>query len=205
MRKFRFFIDLGKEEQYLNNMAKKGYILNNYSSIGMYTFMKSVPNDLHYKIDYRIFKKNEFEQYKSLFEDTGWVHVCGSKYSGAQFFLPSSSNLDYPDIFSDAESKAAPYKKIRNQFILGLIIILISLVAIFTTNGFKFEGYLTPGLWERTGGYFWFGFIFETPFVILRTTPLFFLLVLTVIYGYYAIKAYKLYKKNLKGNGNSCL
>ncbi|MHB8063338.1 MAG: DUF2812 domain-containing protein [Ruminiclostridium sp.] len=186
-------------------MAKKGYILEKYRFLGVYTFIKAEPKDLHYKIDYRTFKKNEFEEYKALFEDTGWVHICGTKYTGAQYFLPSSNNVDSPDIFSDAASKAARYKRIKNQYIVLLIVWLIYFFALFSSSGFKFKGYLTPGLWERTGISFWFGLLFETPFVVLISSPYIIFLLFTILYGYLSYKAHQLYKKNLKDNGNSCL
>jgi len=205
MRIFKIFVDMDKEEKYLNDMAKKGYLLEKYSSLGIYTFIKVEPKDLHYKIDYRMFKnESKFEQYKVLFEDTGWVHICGTKYSGGQFFLPSSNNLDSSDIFSDAESKAARYKIFVNECLLGFTITLMYFIVVLSSYGFKLSdvGYLTPGLWEKTGADFWTSFLFETPFAILRFLPFMFFTVATVVYGYWAYKAYKLYKKGLKDNGN---
>ena len=53
--------------------------------------------------------------------------------------------------------------------------------------------YYTPGLWERTGVGFWFGFLFETPFIFLRSS--WWLLLVMLLFGYSSIKARVLYNK----------
>jgi len=204
MKKFRLFVDMDKEEQYLNRMAKNGCRLTKYSSLGVYTFVPAEPADLHYKIDYRVFKrKSEFEQYVTLFEDAGWEHVCGTRYSGGQFFLPGTGNRQTPEIFSDTRSRADRYKRFFDQSLYGFMCMLIYVVAVFGGSGFKFPGfaYLTPGLWEKKGLAFWWAFLFETPFVLLRFVPLVIFFILTVLYGYFAFKAQKLYKKSLEEGG----
>lgn len=200
MFKFKIFVDMDQEEQYLNAMARSGYVLKRYNSLGFYTFEKSTPQNLHYKIDYRVFKaKREYEEYKLLFQDSGWIHVFGSTYSGSQYFLPTSDNSSSPDIFSDIESKAARYKRLLNQCILGLSIMLVYFVALMVSADFNLNnlGYLTPGLWQRTGLAFWSGFLFETPFVIFRFLPFVTLCVLSAMYGYCAVKSRNLYKNQL--------
>lgn len=197
MIKFRMYIDMDEEEKYLNKMAKKGYILRKCSYSGYYIFQKGSSQDLNYKIDYRVFKsKTDFEQYKTLFDDAGWIHVFGTQYSGGQYFLPKSDNLSSTEIFSDSESKAARYKRFFSQYLLIFIIYIPLVVAMLNRFDFDFRnmGYWTPGLWERTGFSFWFGFLFETPFVVLRLLPL----ALFFLFGYWAQKAYSLYKRGLK-------
>ncbi len=201
MLKFKFFIDMEQEEKYLNSMARNGYLLKKYNSLGFYSFEKSIPKDLHYKIDYRVFKrKRDFEQYKSLFQDAGWIHIFGTTYSGLQYFMPANNNESSSDIFSDIESNAARYKRFMYQCLISLCFTMTYFISIFSISGFNINelGYLTPGLWERTGFHFWFGLIFETPFVILRFLPFVTLLTLSVLYGFLSIKAKKLYKNKLK-------
>jgi len=53
--------------------------------------------------------------------------------------------------------------------------------------------YYTPGLWEKTGIGFWLGFLFETPFVFLRSSWWLFLVMLLSVYS--SIKARILYNK----------
>jgi hypothetical protein len=190
-----------QEERYLNSMAKRGYILKKYNSLGFYSFEKGSPQDLHYKIDYRIFnRKKDFEQYKLLFQDSGWIHVFGTTYSGGQYFLPASDNLGSHEIFSDIESNAARYKRLMSQCKLGLCFSLIYFISSFSVYRFNISevGYLTPGLWDRTGWDFWFGFLFETPFVIFRFLPFVITLSLSLLYGYLGGKAKNIYKHKIK-------
>ena len=203
MRIFKIFIEVEKEEQFLNEMAKNGLLFKKYNAFGVYTFVKGEPSDLRYKIDYRMFKRKiDFEQYKTLFEDAGFEHIYGTTYSGGQYYLPSSDNLDSADIFSDAESKAAIYKRFVNQSIIGLICMFVYAVMLFCASLFKYInwGYLTPGLWEKTGDAFWRAFLFETPFVLMRVFPFVVFIFLTSMYGYWAYKAHKLFIKYRKTN-----
>lgn len=80
----------------------------------------------------------------------------------------------------------------------------MDLVAVLSISGFELKNltYLTPGLWERTGVDFWGGFLFETPFVVLRTFPYILFLPFTVLFGYWTYKAHQLYKKDIKDNEN---
>lgn len=211
MRKFKTFVDMDKEEEYLNEMAKNGFLLKQRDSvIGAYTFVKGDSIDLHYKVDYRVFKsKTEFEEYKILFKDAGWEHVSGTKFSGGQYFIPKLSNIGLSDIFSDIESKLARYKRFINQCLYGCTGMVIYLSILLSQYQFNFSNlnwrYLTPGLWEKSGGAFWISFIFETPFVVFRVLPLIIFIIFTIRCGYWAFKAKKIYNKSLSENNSNCL
>jgi hypothetical protein len=65
-------------------MHKKGHAFVGKDENG-YEFKPSAAKDVNYKIDYRKFvRDSEYENYLSIFEDSGWVHVAGSKLSGNQ-------------------------------------------------------------------------------------------------------------------------
>lgn len=200
MRKFKIFIDINKEEVYLNEMAKKGYIFKKYTQFGVYHFIKSDPQNLNYRIDYRGFsKKTDFEDYKSLFDDSGWKHVYGTKSSYNQYFLPKEGTEDN-DIFSTEESKAARYKRLINVCIYSSCIFIIYLIAIFSINNFDISnfGFLTPGIWQKSGWNFLTAFLFELPFVLLRIVPILFLLFMSILYGIWAYKAKKIYELGIE-------
>lgn len=204
MKKFKVFVDISKEEKYLNEMANKGYFLEKYSSFGRYHFLEGKPEDLYYRVDYRVFKKkDDFDNYVSLFEDAGWKHVYGTYQSGSQYFLPKSPDST-EDIFSDIESKAGRYLRFIQaarfcsvSFIIALIIILISVN--FNLSELIF---LTPELWGKQGDEFWRTFWLEIPFVMLRIIPPILLIISTVIYSIWAIQAKKLYKAALSKKDN---
>lgn len=200
MRKYKCFIDYNKEEEWLNAMAKKGYELENVS-FG-YKFRSSKQEDAIIKIDCREFKKQkDFIDYCTLFEDSGWKHICGNKYSGTQYFKKVDQN-GYDDIFSDRKSKSERYKRLSNMC-MKLAFMLLCIGVVFGINGmFDYKAiinpkllYLTPGLWERQGTKFWNAFWFETPCAIFRGILLLSPIISIILYLIFAYKADKLYKK----------
>lgn len=201
MRKFKFFLDFDKEEQWLNEMANAGYQLEN-KGFG-YTFRQAEPDDTTIKIDYRQFtKKEDFIDYLTLFEDSGWEHIAGYKGSGTQYFRKVEGNSD-EDIFSDKLSKAAKYKRLSDMYIqmaitfIPLFAVLISTDLIDINALFNLKLlYLTEGLWERSGSDFWKAFIFETPFALFRLMSWLFIPAMIITHLYCSFKANKLYEMN---------
>ena len=196
-------MNYSKEEQWLNEMSKKGYeVVNNCFG---YTFKKINPDNIIYRIDYRTFKSNrDFVEYCTIFEDSGWKHICGSKASGKQYFKKVSEASD-DDIFSDTISKAERYKrasKIWLSLALSYFVILMALITTGAVNVKAFlnpkELYLTPGLWEASGVEFIRKFLFETPFALGRGFIWLILPLCLVIYLYCMIRSSSLYKQTLK-------
>ncbi|MGG6309389.1 DUF2812 domain-containing protein [Paenibacillus macerans] len=173
MRQFKFFIDFEKEEQWLSDMAKKGYVFAGKAF--SYEFKASEPEEAVIKIDYRQFKSQaDFGDYVALFEDSGWLHVAGSKYSGTQYFKKAGDQSSN-DIFSDVDSKAGRYQR-WSQMWFTLACCYIPIFAAMVSTGLVDATafidpkalYYTPGLWEKTGASFWQAFLFETPFALGR-------------------------------------
>ncbi|MFZ7133349.1 MAG: DUF2812 domain-containing protein [Eubacteriales bacterium] len=198
MKQFKVFIDFEKEEQYLNTMAKRGYTLKKYSNFGIYHFTEGQPQDLKYRIDYRYFHtKEDFEDYKALFEDAGWQHVYGTSDSLNQYFLPVNNCADN-NIFSSEKSAASRYKHMYEMCYLNVVIAMIYFVIVLISCDFNLSNiaFLTPGLWEMQGEKFWSAFFFELPFVFLRIVPVVLFLGMGVIYAIWANKAKRMYKKS---------
>ena len=199
MKKFKLIADFEKEEQFLNDMAKQGYRLKKYNSLGMYTFMNAEPQNSSYGVDYRKFTNNaHFEEYCTLFQDAGWEHVYGTRRSGSQYFLPISGKVQTDDIFSDEESKAGRYKRFSAQCFISLTMMIVWFIIIMPNKYALWDvksWYFTDGLWNMTGSLFWKAFLFETPFVILRVVPPIVFLLLAVLYGYWAVKAKNLLRR----------
>ncbi len=201
MRKFKFFINYDKEEKWLKEMAKQGYQLEHKSF--SYKFRSTKTEDAMIKIDYRTFKKQEdFIDYCTLFEDSGWQHIVGNKNSGTQYFKKIDGDSD-ADIFSDKISKAGKYKRLSKMFIDLSICYLPLLVALISTGTINLDVifdpkllYLTPGLWEMTGASFWRSFLFETPFALIRGFAWLWLPVTMSLFLLFALKAQQLYEKD---------
>ncbi|MFF2449457.1 DUF2812 domain-containing protein [Neobacillus sp. NPDC058068] len=199
MRKYKFFLDFEKEAKWLNEMASEGYELVG-KSLG-YRFRKSKPNHANIKIDYRIFKKQaDFVDYCTLFEDSGWEHLAGTKSSGTQYFKKVSKDAD-EDIFSDIDSKAGRYKRLSQMYLSLAMCYLPIFVALVTTNAIDAGAFFNPkqlyftlGLWEKAGADFWGAFLFETPFAFFRgfawlSFPI--MIALCLIFSYKAEQRYQ--------------
>jgi hypothetical protein len=202
---FKCFLDFTKEEKWLNEMARKGYELTS-NSFG-YNFKKITPEEASYRVDYRKFKsQKDFIDYCTLFEDSGWKHISGSKSSGNQYFKKISPNSD-EDIFSDNLSKASRYKRASNIW-LSSSITYSSLLFIFVMTGaVRLEAfinpkslYYTPGLWDKSGVDFWKSFLFETPFALSRGFIWLIFPVCISFYLYFIYKSNHLYKESITQN-----
>lgn len=169
MVKFKFFLRFDKEEKWLEYMASQGWLLSKKALF--YFFRKIEPEAKTIRIDYREIKSaKDFLDYCTLFEDSGWKHIVGAKSSGAQYFLKINENST-EDIFSDTFSRAGRYKRLSNIWLSCAVVFvpyLISMKANLNTVFTPKEWYITPDLWELEGISFWWAFLFETPFALMR-------------------------------------
>ena len=86
--KWRLFLNFDREERWLASMAEQGFALVRRNCFGFYRFLSSEPKDTPIRIDYRPFRcEADFMDYVALFEDSGWKHIAGSRWSGMQLSL----------------------------------------------------------------------------------------------------------------------
>lgn len=200
MRKLKCFINYDKEEQWLNSMAIKGYQLKDVS-FG-YKFHVKEPEDTIIRIDYRTFKNNkDFIDYCTLFEDSGWKHIAGTKSSGTQYFKKTNKSSE-DDIFSDAASKAGKYKRVSDMWSTLAVCYFPIFLAMVNNKNIDINAmlnpkllYYTPGLWESTGLQFWRKFLFETPFALMRGFAWVLFPIAIVLFLSFSIKARSMYHK----------
>lgn len=205
MRVIKYFPNFNKEEKWLNEMYQKGFSLK-YVCLYSYYFDKHESNnkDSIIKIDYRKFKtQDEFQNYCSLFEDSGWKHIVGNKNTGVQYFIRIDKHASN-DIFSDDISNIDRYKRKAEKWFSGFVILMPTLIMFWMTGLLNIsrvlnikDYYYTPGLWDMKGIRFWIAFLFETPFAFGRTliAPLYVLVI--AIYVLIGIRAFVLYKLKL--------
>lgn len=199
MKQFKVFTDFEQEEQYLSHMAQKGFEFVKHSALGIYHFKKATVKSSSYKVDYRIFnKKSDFLDYISIFEDSGWKHIYGTQGSGQQYFLKLSKEAT-SDIFSDEESRAERYIRLKRRCLTYFNSLILVIVIVLVSVNFNLSElfFLTPGLWEKQGTEFWKAFWFELPFVLMRVLPVAFCAIGAVLNGYWAGKAKKAYESFL--------
>ncbi|WP_317944871.1 DUF2812 domain-containing protein [Carnobacterium maltaromaticum] len=193
MKKFKLFIDMKKEEQYLKEMAEKGWGLVKYSAYNRYTFEKIHPESLSYRIDYQMFKKKgDYTDYLTLFEDSGWKHISGSQSSGFHFFLPENDNTQDLDIFSDSQSSRARYKRLYNQATIWLALMIVYFILLQPSFENISSWYLAPTIWEYSGLQLVGMIVMQTFFVLIQLFPMLFFMASAIIYALIGTKAKKL-------------
>jgi hypothetical protein len=187
MKKFNVFINIEKEERWLNKQLQKGYRCTNISGLGFYTFEKT---DKRYimRLDYQDYlSKKKFEDYKGIYEDFGWNYIKGYSLSGIRYW--QKENDDQNEIFSDRQSKAHYYKRIMGySFWLGMMFLAYSFMYYRDSTLYH------EGLWSMENALFWKALLFETPFVFLKLFPAFMVVFLGGSY-YQAYRKYSILKE----------
>lgn len=197
MRRFRLFLDFDKEERWLNELAKAGWLLRKRGI--SYRFGAIEPGSAVVRVDYRdrSLSVAEFDNYRMLFADSGWQHLAGSRWGGAQYFAATGAEAD-ADIFSDAESRVERYRRSLVARSGTAVTVLALGFVLLNTGDYSIspqQWYLTPGLWAMHGAQFVQHFIFETPFALARGLGLWLVIALGVVLAVQWGIQYRLYRQ----------
>ena len=153
-----------QEQEYLNEMHKKGWKLVRVSFPDWYHFEKCEPEDVVYQLDYNpdgIANKDESVQ---MFRDCGWEYlqdICGYSY----FRKPASEMHGHEEIFCDDASRIDMMKRIFKGRIIPLLyvfflIILIILPKMWLQNTFEtLESRIMLGIYIALFALYMFVFI----------------------------------------------
>lgn len=120
------------EEKWLMELAQEGWRLISYDSADVdactYKFVKDpAASQYRYQIDYRDFnKKLDYEEYKNLFEETGWTILSKNFFYSKHIFVSSSKN----EIFSDPKSRLE--RDVNRYRSAKLYVAMFMLLAIVT-------------------------------------------------------------------------
>ncbi len=117
-----------KEEEWLNEMAQKGWLLDSYF-IGLYTFIKSEPANYIYKFDYCASMNIDKDEYITIFKDAGWEHV--TEFIGWHYFRIKTDQCKYPDIYSDNRSKIQKYQGLLKVLLIVAILNSFNFINLF--------------------------------------------------------------------------
>lgn len=193
MKKFRLFMDIEKEENWLNGMAEQGWLCTHVSSLNFYQFEKRSESDHVIRIDYQSFKSKEAKEcYIELYKECGWQYLGGGYL---HYWLKPADGRD--DLFSDRSSKKAYLNRLLSYYgTLAISMIFITFLLFNNSSQYSSlkQAYFTPGLWDKEGGDFIFAFLFETPFALLRFgTPW-----LLLVFGIAFVMMYLKYQKKVK-------
>lgn len=136
MLKFRLYYDKDEEEVWLNEMSQKGWAFKKFF-LGYYTFEPCEPGEYNYQIDLLDNWSGEKEDYATFMDESG-VEVISQWY---RWVYIRKKAADGPfEMYTDAESKIAQYRRIKNFFLVGLIIEMLCFLIEFNeavSTGFK--------------------------------------------------------------------
>ncbi|WP_312097599.1 DUF2812 domain-containing protein [Niallia sp.] len=131
----KLFINIEKEETWLNNMCKNGYALHDIAN-GYYSFEPCKPGEYIYRIEFlhqEVFQR-EKEFYLELMED---LKVKAIASVNRWHYFRRESSLGKFEIYSDIDSQIEHYKRINFiWYILALIFIIPGLTQIGTISQF---------------------------------------------------------------------
>jgi len=185
LKKFKLFLNIEKEEKWLNEQLQKGYRCTNISEFGIYTFKKT---DKSYvmRLDYQDYlPKKKFEEYKGIYEDFGWDYIKGFWLNGTRYWQKENDGQNV--IFSDRQSQGNFYKRFMSYpFMWGIMLLVL---AYMLYKDAELSGLYHEGLWSMEGSLFWKALVFETPFVLLKLAPV----IMVVFFGISCYKAYRKY------------
>ncbi|SDC55595.1 DUF2812 domain-containing protein [Shouchella lonarensis] len=198
--KTRYFMDIEKEEAWLNKMREAGY---QFVDRGWFTYyFKKVEtiDSKTIKIDYKKCRDEQaLSTYLQPFQEEGWKRVCGK--SDIHYFEkddPAASEA----IFLNNERIVRGYKKLMNQwrvcatvFLSWIVILLLTGMVPDVSNPKSF--FYTPGLWEKEGAAFLRAFLFELPFALSRMLPPYIIIFVGMLYAFLTVKTYRIYKRML--------
>lgn len=176
-------------------MLQKGWQLKRVNAFNLYTFEKTLNKEQIFRLDCQSFESEQkFQEYKTFFEDFGWVHVGGSRFSTLQYWLNPTNKDD--SLFSDHSSIKYYFQRLSKIYGAYACFALFITFCVFQ-NSAQFtslkDAYYTPGLWDKNGFDFWSAFFFETPFAITRFGSPW----LMLIFGLVSLNMYFKYKKEI--------
>lgn len=124
VKKWRLFMswDYKKEEEFLRTMHSKGLSLVSTTKLGTYSFKKTDPSDMNYKLAYKEIKGEvDKKDYIQMYEDEGWEYI---QEVNNFYYFRSAEKEDQSLIKSETRDRI-----LRNSF-SDLLIPLIVLFAV---------------------------------------------------------------------------
>lgn len=124
MKKFRLYYNKDEEIKWLEELCAQGWALERFS-FGVYTFRPCEPGEYIYEIDLLGDGRGEYEAYKEFMEETG-VEVVERWYRWV--YLRKKVEEGPFVLYSDPQSRAENYGKIRKFFRGALVLELLMLI-----------------------------------------------------------------------------
>ena len=109
-RAYRFYYDFEKEEAWLNEMARQGWMMNSFF-LGVYQFTEGAPGEYIYRIELLPQHARSLESlsYLRFLEEAG-VEIVTTWFRWAIYRRKASEGAF--DIFSDIDSRISLYRRV---------------------------------------------------------------------------------------------
>lgn len=117
-----------KEEKWLREMSKKGWHLDNTSFLN-YIFRKGEPKDMIYRLDFKIIRNENIDDYITLFEDAGWEYI--SRLGWGYYFRTEAKKGKGQELYSDNASRIRMYNSLRWFLIIICAPIVYNLPSLY--------------------------------------------------------------------------
>lgn len=117
-----------KEEKWLREMSKKGWHLDNTSFLN-YIFRKGEPKDMIYRLDFKIIRNENIDDYITLFEDAGWEYI--SRIGWWYYFRTEAKKGKSQELYSDNASRIRMYNSLRWFLIIICAPIVYNLPSLY--------------------------------------------------------------------------
>ena len=115
-----------EQEAWLREMARQGLHLQSVNMICRWTFVRSAPADIVYRIDFS--DKGKDSAHHRLFEDAGWE--LAAEVTGWQYWRRQVVDNTAPEIFTDSESKTAKYRRVLAMLAAAIMPPLLMLIVV---------------------------------------------------------------------------
>lgn len=121
--------DYEAEEKWLSEMYAEGWKLRSFPMPYFYTFEKTEPTDVTYRLEFRPGKEDR-EEYVSMAEDYGWSYMQGPN-SWLYFWKETGDDPAENEIFSDDGSRMAMVRKTAMRRFVPVLILSVLIILFY--------------------------------------------------------------------------
>lgn len=115
--------DWKEEEAYLRRRHQEGWRFERVSLPGVYHFVRCIPEDVVYQLDYNPEGLSDREGYLQLFRDCGWEHL--QDFVGYSYFRKPAAAMQggEEEIFGDDASRREMFRQVLRHRLPPLILL----------------------------------------------------------------------------------
>lgn len=117
-----------QEKKWLREMSEKGWHLDNTNFLN-YIFRKGEPKDMIYRLDFKIIRNENIDDYITLFEDAGWEYI--SRIGWWYYFRTEAKKGKGQELYSDNASRIRMYNSLRWFLIIICAPIVYNLPSLY--------------------------------------------------------------------------